>query len=178
VDAVGVIAGAGPFQLVPGALDHLSEGDKRAERLLPDDPEGAAAGFVEGFDMTEALTSPEALYKDFEPLLSEWDRTQWMAPGHAEALLADIREALKPGAWGCAWDNVAWIGPWDVDPTTVSCPVSLWYGSEDRMATPAHAHWFETNLPNARLTTWDGEGHLLAFAHLSEILEKLLASSR
>ena len=174
VRAVGVIAGAGPFQLVPGALEDLSEGDSTAERLLPDDPEGAAAGFIEGFDMTSALDSPTALYEDFEPHLCEWDRIQWRAHGHSEAIFADMREALRPGAWGCAWDNVAWVGTWDVDPTTVGCPVLLWYGSDDRMAPPEHAHWFENNLSEAKLTMWDGEGHLLPFAHLSEILQRLL----
>ena len=175
VQAVGVIAGAGPFQLVPGALDGLSDGDKAAVRLLPGDPEGAAAGFAEGFDMADALLSPEALYKDFEPLLCEWDQTQWTEPRHAQALLADMREALKSGGWGCAWDNVAWIGPWDIDPVTVRCPVLLWYGSEDRMATPEHAHWFAENLPDAQLVMWEGEGHLLQYAHLAEMLQQLLA---
>ncbi len=174
VQAVGVIAGGGPFQLVPGALQGLSEGDKAAERLLPDNPEGAAAGFAEGFDMTGALASPEALYEAFEPLLCEWDRTQWKDPSHAQALLADMREALKSGVWGCAWDNVAWIGAWDVDPTTVQCPVLLWYGSEDRMATPEHARWLDANLPDAKLMMWEGEGHLLPFAHLAEMLRELL----
>jgi len=176
VPAVGVIAGAAPFQLVPGALEKLSEGDKAAEHLLPDDPEGAAAGFAEGFDRTAALKSESALYETFEPMLSEWDRTQWKAQGHSQALLADMREALQAGAWGYAWDNVAWIGAWDVDPTTVRCPVLLWYGSEDRMAHPAHARWFEENLPTATLTMWEGEGHLLAFAHLAQMLSELLAA--
>src|ERR1022692_749979 len=85
VQAVGVIAGAAPFQLVPGALEGMSEGDKAAERLLPDNPEGAAAGFADGFDMTDALASPEALYEMFEPLLCEWDRTQWNDPGRPQA---------------------------------------------------------------------------------------------
>jgi len=174
VRAVGVIAGAGPFQLVPGALEGLSDGDRAAHRLLPDDPEGAAAGFIEGFDMTAAVASATALYEDFEPHLCEWDRIQWRAEDHSEAVLADMREALRPGAWGCAWDNVAWIGAWDVDPTTVSCPVHLWYGSDDRMAPPEHARWFDVNLYDGRLTLWDGEGHLLPFAHLSEILQNLL----
>ena len=84
LQAVGVIAGGGPFQLVPGALQGLSEGDKAAERLLPDNPEGAAAGFAEGFDMTGALASPEAIYEAFEPLLCEWDRTQWKDPSHTQ----------------------------------------------------------------------------------------------
>jgi pimeloyl-ACP methyl ester carboxylesterase len=174
VQAVGVIAGAGPFQLVPGALGELSDGDKAAERLLPGNPEGAAAGFADGFDLTDALASPEALYQAFEPLLCEWDRTQWNDPGHPQAMLADMREALKSGPWGGAWDNVAWIGAWDVDPTTVRCPVLLWYGSEDRMAPPEHARWLDENLPDARLVMWEGEGHLLAFTHLAEMLRELL----
>ena len=177
VQAVGVIAGAGPFQLVPGALERLSEGDKRAEKLLPDDPEAAAAAFSEGFDLTTALASPEALYQSFEPLLCGFDRAQWHEPGRGEALLASMREALKSGVWGCAWDNVAWIGAWDFDPTTVRCPVLLWYGSEDRMATPEHARWFDDNLSDARLMMREGEGHLLAFLHLAQMLRELLAAA-
>jgi hypothetical protein len=56
-----VLAGAAPFQLVPGALELLSNGDRAAERLLPGDPEAACAAFLEGFDMTEALESSTAL---------------------------------------------------------------------------------------------------------------------
>jgi pimeloyl-ACP methyl ester carboxylesterase len=174
VSAVGVIAGAGPFQLIPGALEEMSDGDKAAVRLLPGNPEGAAAGFADGFDVTDALASPEALYEMFEPLLCEWDRTQWNDPGCQRALLTDIREAVKSGVWGCAWDNVAWVGGWDVDPTTVRCPVLLWYGSEDLMATPKHARWLDENLPDARLVMWEREGHLLAFTHLAGMLQQLL----
>jgi pimeloyl-ACP methyl ester carboxylesterase len=174
VRAVGVVAGAGPFQLVPGALAELSEGDKAAENLLPDDPEGAAARFADGFQMTDALSSAEALYEAFEPMLCEWDRAQWHAPGRDQVLLADMREAFRTGEWGCAWDNVAWVGAWDFDPSTVGCPVLLWYGSEDRMALPEHAHWLDENLPDARLVMWNGEGHLLAFTHLAEMLRDLL----
>jgi pimeloyl-ACP methyl ester carboxylesterase len=177
VRCVGVIAGAGPFQLVPGALDGLSENDRAAERLLPGDPEGACAGFLTDFgDMADALASSESLYAAFEPLLGEWDRRLWGTFG--DHLLVDFREAVRQGAAGCGWDNVAWIGAWDVDPTTVRCPVLLWYGSEDRMATPPHAHWLAQNLPNAQLTMRDGEGHLQAFAHLPEMLAELETAAR
>jgi pimeloyl-ACP methyl ester carboxylesterase len=174
VEAVGVIAGAGPFQLVPGALDVLSDGDKAAERLLPGDAEGACAGFLEGFDMTNALESATALYEDFEPLLSDSDQRLWRS--HSEELLADMREAMRQGVVGCGWDNVAWIGAWDIDPTTVECPVLLWYGTEDRMATPNHGHWLQENLPDARLTMREGEGHLQPFAHLPEMLADLMTA--
>src|SRR5262249_46549692 len=32
-------------------------------------------------------------------------------------------------------------GPWDVDPTTINCPVLLWYGAEDRFCSPTHGVW-------------------------------------
>lgn len=174
VEAVGVMAGAAPFQLVPGALDLLSEGDKAAERLLPADPDAACAAFLDGFDMTEALESSTALYKEFEPLLSDSDRRLWNS--FSKHMLADMREAMRQGTMGCGWDNVAWIGAWDIDPTTVECPVLLWYGTEDHMAVPIHGHWFEQNLPNARLTMRQGHGHLLPFSHLREMLVDLLAA--
>lgn len=173
VPAVGVIAGAGPFQLVPGALDGLSEGDKAAEKLLPGDQHAACDGFLDGFDLNPALESADRLYQAFEPLLSETDRRVWA--NHSEEILAEMREAMTQGPWGCGWDNVAWIGSWDFDPTKLDCPVLLWYGTEDRMATPSHAHWFEANLPDARLTMYQGEGHLLPFEHLPQILEDLFA---
>jgi pimeloyl-ACP methyl ester carboxylesterase len=171
VEAVGVIAGAGPFQLVPGALDDLSDGDRAAARLLPGDPKAACAGFLEDFDMSEALESSTALYESFEPSLSESDRRLWGS--YSEHMLADMREAVRQGVLGCGWDNVAWIGAWDIDPTIVRCPVLLWYGTEDRMAKPIHGRWFEENLPNARLTMREGEGHLQPFDHLAEMLAEL-----
>jgi pimeloyl-ACP methyl ester carboxylesterase len=171
VEAVGVIAGAAPFQLVPGALDVLSDGDKAAERLLPEDPEAACVGFQEGFAMAGALESSAALYEAFEPLLSDTDRRVWSS--YSEHLLTELREAMRQGVVGCGWDNVAWIGAWDVDPTAVECPVVLWYGTEDRMAQPIHGRWFEKNLPNARLTMREGEGHLQPFVHLPEMLADL-----
>ncbi|MGH9056399.1 MAG: alpha/beta fold hydrolase [Acidimicrobiales bacterium] len=173
VRAVGVIAGAGPFQLVPGALEQLSDADKSAVKLLPDQ-HAACEGFVAGFDMKAALEDAASLYQYFEPLLSESDRHLWSL--HAEEFLFDVREAMAQGVWGCGWDNVAWIGPWDFDPTETDCPVLLWYGTEDRMATLSHAQWFAQNLRNARLTLYEGEGHLLPFAHLEHMLKELLAT--
>lgn len=172
VPTVGVIAGAGPFQLVPGLLDELSDGDKAAERLLPDQ-QAAYEGFIEGFDLKPALEDATSLYKEFEPSLSESDRQAWTL--HSEELLADMREAMTQGVWGCGWDNVAWIGPWDFDPTKLECPVLLWYGTEDLVVPPSIAHWFETNLPDAQLTMYEGERHLLPFGHIEEMLTALFA---
>jgi pimeloyl-ACP methyl ester carboxylesterase len=106
--------------------------------------------------------------------LCEWDSRLWHDA--SEHLLVDMREAIRQGVLGCGWDNVAWIGSWDIDPSTVGCPVLLWYGAEDRMATPIHGRWLEENLPDARLTMRDGEGHLQPFAHLAEMLRELMTA--
>ena len=121
--------------------------------------------------MTEALQSATALYEAFEPLLSDSDRRLWRS--YAEDNLAAMREAMRQDGVGVGWDNVAWIGAWDIDPTTVECPALLWYGTEDLLAEPIHAHWFEENLPTVRLTMREGEGHMQPFAHLTEIMADL-----
>ena len=42
--------GAGPFRLIPGALDQLDDNDRAAVSLLPGDPAGAASAFAAGFE--------------------------------------------------------------------------------------------------------------------------------
>ena len=44
------------------------------------------------------------------------------------------------------------------------------------MAQPIHGQWFAENLPDARLTMREGEGHLQAFAHLAEMLPDLITA--
>jgi pimeloyl-ACP methyl ester carboxylesterase len=57
---VGVASGAGPFQLVPGGLDHLDDTDRAAVALLPADPAAAAAGFAAGFEPLIEQVAPAA----------------------------------------------------------------------------------------------------------------------
>ena len=94
-------------------------------------------------------------------------------PRLAAAFAATMREGLRPGTSGAGWDNVSWIGEWDIDLGAVTCPVLLWYGSEDRLAPPAHGSWLSQNLARARLVLRDGEGHLGIFEHLGEMLDAL-----
>jgi pimeloyl-ACP methyl ester carboxylesterase len=177
VRAVGVFSGAGPFQDVPGALDGLSEIDKEAVSLLPADPAGAAEKFASGFPTRDDFPDRAALLARFAPALSDRDREIASDPVTGAALLADVREALRQGRLGGGWDNVAWVGPWDFDVRAVTCPVLLWYGTEDRMAPPAHAHWLHEHLRSATLALRAGEGHFGLFDHLAEDLRALLGAS-
>jgi pimeloyl-ACP methyl ester carboxylesterase len=177
VTKVGVASGAGPFQLVPGAIAELSEIDTQAVNLLPDDPDAAAATFASGFGSAALLDQDDDAFRAaFAPILSARDRLIFADPIVGTALIASIREGLRQGALGAGWDNVAWIGHWEIDVPSIVTPVLLWYGTEDLMAQPAHAYWLAEHLPNAHLVMREGEGHLGLFDHFAEVLQALIAA--
>src|SRR5581483_1597285 len=155
VARVGVASGPGPFTDVPGAVDQLDDNDTAANALLPDDPVRAAAGFARGFEpLVEAMRTgtDEQIAAIFDELMSPHDQEVLAEPRFAAALVTSEREALRQGGSGGGWDNVAWIGPWDVDISRVRCPVHLWYGDDDRFAPRAHGEWLRDHLPDAELT--------------------------
>jgi pimeloyl-ACP methyl ester carboxylesterase len=173
---VGIASGVGPFQLVPGALDELDDNDRAALSLLPGDPAAAASAFAKEFEpLAELSREPGSagVLSAFADLLSSRDRELLDDQRYAAAFADTVREGLRPGTSGAGWDNVSWIGEWDIDLSAVRCPVLLWYGSDDRLAQPAHGVWLSDSLPNARLVVHDGEGHLGIFEHLGEILDAL-----
>jgi pimeloyl-ACP methyl ester carboxylesterase len=177
VARIGVASGAGPFQEIPGALEGLSEIDAKAVALLPGNPTEAAVIFASYFEptLTALRQGDDAVRAHFEPVLSARDKELFADPRLGGSLIASIREGLRHGAEGAGWDNVAWVGAWEIDPAAISTPVLLWYGDEDRMAPPAHARWLDDHLPEARLVMRPGEGHFGLFEHLPEMLSELIA---
>jgi pimeloyl-ACP methyl ester carboxylesterase len=176
VTGVGVASGAGPFELVPGALEQLSEIDKEAYSHLPADPQAAALGFASGFEeLAQMLRSgdDEAVIAEFAPALSACDRVLLRDKAVGPNVIGSMREGLSNSVLGGGWDNVAWIGHWDFELSQVHCPVLLWYGEDDLMAPPAHGQWLKANLPNATLTTRPSEGHFGLVDHFSEVLQEL-----
>jgi pimeloyl-ACP methyl ester carboxylesterase len=174
---IGVASGAGPFQEIPDALDGLSEIDAKGVALLPGNPTEAAVIFASYFEpIMEALRQgDEAVRAVFQPVLSAHDKELFADPLLGGSVIASMREGLRHGAEGAGWDNVAWLGEWEIDPAAISTPVSLWYGDEDLMAPQPHARWLDAHLPAARLVMRPGEGHLGIFEHLPAMLSELIA---
>jgi pimeloyl-ACP methyl ester carboxylesterase len=180
VSRVGLASGAAPFQLVPGLLDELDETDRAALASLPADPEAAASGFGAGFaPLVELAKDPggPGVASAFADALSPRDRELLGDQAFAAAFETSMREALRQGTSGGGWDNVSWIGDWDIDLSAVRCPVLLWCGTDDRFAPPAHGRWLAGNLPRASLVMREGEGHFGIVEHLGEMLEALTSAA-
>ncbi len=174
VTRCGVAAGAVPFQLAPGAMDLLDENDLAAVGLLPDQ-EAAAAGFARGFEgFRGALLGTDAeIGAGFRTMFGPHDREVIDRTGAPEMVTA-LRASLANGTSGAGWDNLAWIGPWDIDLADVHRPVYLWYGGADRHVPPGAGPWLAGHLPDATLRLREDDGHLGALEHTREILETLL----
>jgi hypothetical protein len=54
-------------------------------------------------------------------------------------------------------DNVAFVGPWDIDLVAVRCRVHLWYGKRDPWAPPANGQWLRDHLADAELVIYSGK---------------------
>lgn len=176
VTQAGVASGAGPFRLVPGALAQLDATDTAAVSLLPGDTIGAQRGFASGFAPLVSLfrdASSADIVGAFHDLLSSRD-AELMQDEHLMTAVANsMRESLRQGPDGGGWDNVAWVGTWEIDVTAIRCPVLLWYGDEDRFCPPAHPQWLRDNIAGAELTMRSGEGHFGFMEHTAEILAAL-----
>jgi len=175
VTGVGIAAGPGPFQKVPGALDRLGDDEQRALSYLSDQPERAVEQFCVGSEAMIAVRDDEqALMSGMDALFADVDADVLSDPEMRHHLFVMTSEALRQGFLGVGWDNVAWVGDWDVDVGAVRCPVHLWYGGSDQMIPLGHGEWLGRHLHDAELTVYGGEGHLIPMRHWSEMLRALV----
>jgi pimeloyl-ACP methyl ester carboxylesterase len=126
--------------------------------------------------MVAAVGDEEAFLAGLDALLAESDGDVLADPRLRSHLYSMLREGLRQGFTGVGWDNVAWVGPWDVDLAAIRCPVHLWYGELDPMVPLAHGRWLAEHLPGSELVVYEGEGHLGPMRHWREVLTTLTAA--
>jgi pimeloyl-ACP methyl ester carboxylesterase len=95
-------------------------------------------------------------------------------PGVLEALISMMREGLRAGPHGSAFDVVAGSRHDPLPLDRIRIPVQLWYGDDDLIGVE-HGRWYADRLPAATLTVVPGAGHLLPLAHWREILDRAIA---
>jgi pimeloyl-ACP methyl ester carboxylesterase len=86
-----------------------------------------------------------------------------------------VRPALASGPAPLIDDDLALVGPWGFDPTSIEVPLFLLHGGEDRMAPVAHAVWLAEHCRTASLHVSRSDGHVSVLRSAGAALDWLAA---
>jgi len=107
-----------------------------------------------------AARSEGRLIRTVRSSLSRSDR-EWLAsPTNARFFHQLVSESFRQGRVGAAHDAYLRYRPWGFDLSSIETPISLYVGTDDRFVPLSFAQWKARTLPNARLETIEGWGHL------------------
>jgi pimeloyl-ACP methyl ester carboxylesterase len=88
-------------------------------------------------------------------------------------LLDVVRPAVAAGPGGLIDDDLAYVGPWGFDPSTITPPVLLVHGGRDAVVPSAHGLWLATRIPEVELRLDPDDGHISVLRHAPAALEWL-----
>jgi pimeloyl-ACP methyl ester carboxylesterase len=98
-------------------------------------------------------------------------------PEVARGLAASLTECFRQGTAAATWDGVAVARDEGFALEELTAEVAIWHGEEDRNDPVAMALDQERRLPGARAKVYPGEGHLIFFSRIEEILADLAAQA-
>ena len=103
---------------------------------------------------------------DQPPADRRWSTLPWVRAD----VVGNLREAFRQGALAYAQDIALLMRPWGFDLERVEPRVQLWHGDADRVIPLHHSRYLASVLPNATLQVCPGEGHMVLWNHVVEIL--------
>jgi len=113
---------------------------------------------------------PEFFVDHFHEGVPPADR-RWLSMPSVNRQAADtVREAFRSGVWGYVQDIQVLARAWGFTLEDIRVPVHLWHGNEDAVIPLHHGRYLASVIPGATLRICPGEGHMLMWNHLSEIL--------
>jgi pimeloyl-ACP methyl ester carboxylesterase len=182
VTALGIAVGIGPWNELEPA-DHPGLAPERAivETYDRGQTEEALAAYrrlcASWFDDMLSRESDEELMAVFDALVAaedgESEDVTYMTPAMRHLFAQDLREALLTYD-GIALDNLTVGRPWDVDVGSITQPTFLWFGERDHLVSDVHLPWWRQQIPHARLTIREGQGHGSAYLeHWEDMLRDL-----
>lgn len=77
---------------------------------------------------------------------------------HDPAAMARLRATFVDSHDGWVDDNLAFAQPWGFELSTITVPVTLWFGTKDARSRD-HARWLKACIPHAQMREYPG-GHL------------------
>jgi pimeloyl-ACP methyl ester carboxylesterase len=106
------------------------------------------------------------------------DYAAFAEPGRLEAFGQTMRECLRQGARGAAWDLGLYVRDFGFRLDEVRVPLTLFHGERDTNAPIAMVRRAVAQLPTARLVTYRNEAHLSTLCnHMEEVARALTGQS-
>jgi pimeloyl-ACP methyl ester carboxylesterase len=103
------------------------------------------------------------------------DYAAFEQPGRVEALGAMIRECMRQGTKGAAWDMRLYVREFDFELSEVKMRLKLFHGEQDVNAPIAMVRRAVAALPSAQLVIYENEAHLSTLCnHLDEFADALV----
>jgi pimeloyl-ACP methyl ester carboxylesterase len=150
---VGAVVAAGNTDMSwPAARDGYLDSELAIMAL--DDPDDAVARCVELYGHDGAG------FFDGEMDLGPTDNAWLAIASNSTALFAAMDEAFRQGVVGYAHDIWVQGRAWTFDPSTITCPVIVAHGEDDRLVPVAHSHHTASLIPGAEMRSITGVGHL------------------
>lgn len=110
----------------------------------------------------------------FDRLLCPADR-EFVRGEYADELAEGIQIGMAPGLEGLIDDFESDADDWGINLASITKPVALFQGTDDRFCTPAHGRYLYDNLGKAELLPMEGQGHLtLPYNCADQIIAKTL----
>jgi pimeloyl-ACP methyl ester carboxylesterase len=172
--AAATIAGVAPYR-APG-LDWLAgQGEENVEEF------DAASRGEKALTkwLTEAADDMADLGADdvvavLGDLMSDVDKAA-LTDDYAEWTAASFRKAVSAGVAGWRDDDLAFMQPWGFDLGSITRPVAIWQGGQDRMVPFAHGEWLAAHIPTARPHLLPDDGHLsIGVGRIGQIVDELI----
>ena len=171
VRALGLVGGVGPLTILDGPDAHPE--DRECLGLLDaGDAAGAWACFIRQVERNRGSLTPEQAVA----AIMGGDKSSLIHDEAYRAIWIENWRRLRENMRGYVFDNLAWGGPWDVDPRDVAAPTLLFYGTVDAHCPAAtHGQWYADRIRGSRLVVVPSEGHFdVIDAHWPEVLAGLL----
>ncbi len=92
----------------------------------------------------------------------------------AQSKLETVREGMRSGGQGAAWDATIMVRPWGFLLQDITCPVQIWHGEADTNNPLPCGEYLRDTIPNTHATFLPGEGHLFYYKRWGEILAALV----
>lgn len=162
------VSGVGPAN-APGVTEGMSLPNRMLIAMVSLFPSLATIPFRQMARNLE--NNPDKVYASLYASASPADQRLMDLPETRRHTIEDLREGLRPGVRGVAWEVVLYTRSWGFPLKDIRTQVILWQGEEDVNTPLKMGHYLANNIPNCQAHFIQGEGHhSLLFHHMESIL--------